>query len=77
MNNYKQGDKEEFVNKDVVVYLKKILTEIDEEDEKVLPKWRVKCIQLLNQKIRDVLVDYHTKRFAPNKDCLEYHKGQN
>ena len=77
MNNYNQGHEGKFITKDVAGYLEKLLTEIDTEDRKVLPKWRVKCIDILNQKIRDALVGYHVKRFACDKDCLEYREGQN
>jgi hypothetical protein len=64
MNYHKRENEGKFVTKDIVGYLEKLLTEIDDEDRKVLPKWKVNCIDLLNQKIRDVLVAYHVKRFG-------------
>ena len=77
MNHYKQENKGKFINKEVAGYLEKLLIDIDEEDRKVLPKWRVNCMDLLNQQIRAVLVSYHVKRFDWGKDYLDYHKGKN
>jgi hypothetical protein len=41
MNYHKQENEGKFVTKDIAGYLEKLLTEIDDEDRKVLPKWRL------------------------------------
>ena len=45
-------------------YLEKLVIHLDEEDRNVLPKWRTRCIDLFNCKIKDVLRDYHMRRFG-------------
>ena len=47
--------------------MEELILELDEEDRKVLPKWRVKCIELWNDKIRELLRDYHVKRLGGEK----------
>ena len=44
--------------------LENFIIDLDEEDRKVLPKWRVKCIDLLNYRIKDVLRQYDLRRFS-------------
>jgi hypothetical protein len=48
--------------------LENLIIELDEEDRKVLPKWRVKCIELLNYRIKDVLREYHARRFSYDRN---------
>ena len=48
-------------------YLESYLVELDEEDRKVLSKWRVRCIDLLNQKIRETLIQYQASRIGYEK----------
>jgi hypothetical protein len=44
--------------------LEYLIIDLDDEDREVLPKWRVKCIELLNSRFKDELRDYHTRRFS-------------
>ena len=62
--------KQENNSKKIFNYLENLIIEIDEEDRRVLPKWRVKCIELLNYRIKDVLREYHTKRFSYDGDRI-------
>lgn len=68
MEDYEQRNRGEPISSMAISYLEKLLTDIDEEDKKVLPKWRVRCIDVLNQKIRDTLLAYHVNRFGYDKN---------
>ena len=48
--------------------LENYIIDLDDEDRKVLPKWRIKCIELLNYKIKESLMDYHARRFSNNSE---------
>jgi len=45
-------------------YLEQTLIEISEEDKRVLPKWRVKCVELLNAGIKEVLLVHRLENTA-------------
>jgi len=49
---------------DRIHYLEQTLIELSEEDKRVLPKWRVKCVELLNARIKELLLAYRIEYTA-------------
>lgn len=47
--------------------MERLILELDDEDRRILPKWRVKCIELWNEKVREVLREYHVRRLGGEK----------
>ena len=45
-------------------FLESLVIELDEEDRRVLPSWRIYCVELLNQRIKDILLRYRAKRLG-------------
>ena len=62
--------KQENNSEKIFNYLENLIIDLDKEDRRVLPKWRVKCIDLLNYRIKDVLREYHTRRFSYDGDGI-------
>lgn len=57
--------------------LEQFIIELNEEDRKILPKWRVKSIDLLNQKIKKTLMKYQADKLGYDSSLSDHRAYKN
>ena len=57
--------------------LEQFIIELDEEDRKILPKWRVKSIDMLNQKIKKTLMEYQADKLRYDSSLSDHRAYKN